>query len=81
MFAPGSNITAAWMTGDSDVNTISGTSMASPHAAGLAAILLGGAQYTPAELEAKIIASATYGVLSDIDETTRNALIFVPPAL
>jgi subtilisin family serine protease len=81
VFAPGSNITAAWPTSDYDTNTISGTSMASPHAAGLAALLLSARQYTPAELEAAIIATATYGVLSDVDATTRNALIFVPPTL
>jgi len=81
VFAPGVNITAAWPTSDTAINTISGTSMASPHAAGLATILLGLQQYTPAELHTKVIESATYGVLSDVDETTRNALIYVPPAL
>ncbi|WP_322571615.1 S8 family serine peptidase [Rhodohalobacter sp.] len=40
MFAPGANITSAWYTGDSATNTISGTSMASPHVAGVAALYL-----------------------------------------
>ncbi|KAM3425013.1 hypothetical protein BST61_g6983 [Cercospora zeina] len=40
VFAPGSNITSTWIDSDSDTNTISGTSMASPHVAGLAAYLL-----------------------------------------
>jgi len=39
-FAPGSSITSAWNTGDNATNTISGTSMASPHAAGVAALYL-----------------------------------------
>ncbi|KAI5367427.1 putative peptidase S8/S53 domain, peptidase S8, subtilisin, Asp-active [Septoria linicola] len=40
IFAPGSNITSTWKDSDSSINTISGTSMASPHIAGLGAYLL-----------------------------------------
>jgi subtilisin family serine protease len=41
VFAPGTNITSAWKDGDADSNTISGTSMATPHITGLGAYLLG----------------------------------------
>lgn len=40
IFAPGLNILSTWNTGPTSVNTISGTSMASPHIVGLLAYLL-----------------------------------------
>jgi len=41
LFAPGDGITSAWWTSDSATAILSGTSMASPHAAGAAALYLG----------------------------------------
>jgi len=59
-FAPGSDITAAWNCGDDCTNTISGTSMASPHVTGLAAgILFDNEGYTPAQVLTQIQGSFT----------------------
>jgi subtilisin family serine protease len=40
IFAPGNQITSAWHYGDKETRTLSGTSMASPHVAGVAALFL-----------------------------------------
>src|SRR4029453_18992786 len=40
IYAPGSDITSDWNTGDDATNTISGTSMATPHVVGAAAVYL-----------------------------------------
>ena len=62
LFAPGSAITSAWSTGDSATNTISGTSMASPHVAGVAALYLEDhPSASPAEVRTALIGKATSG--------------------
>ncbi len=42
LWAPGTSITSSWNSSDSATNTISGTSMATPHVAGVAALYLQG---------------------------------------
>jgi subtilisin family serine protease len=60
IFAPGSGITSAWNTSASASNTIGGTSMASPHVAGVAALALAGnPSATPAAVAALLVSSAT----------------------
>ncbi|KAL5611426.1 hypothetical protein BROUX41_000964 [Berkeleyomyces rouxiae] len=84
IFAPGLSIQSTWIGSKHAVNTISGTSMASPHIAGLLAYYLSlqpaadseysVAPITPAELKANIISIATEGALSDLPRGTPNVL-------
>jgi len=86
VFGPGKDITSTWIGSNTATNTISGTSMASPHVAGLVAYFLSlqpsldseyfVAPITPKELKNKIIALSTKGALSKIPRHTPNSLIF-----
>jgi len=59
VYAPGSDIKSAWIPGDSNTKTISGTSMASPHVAGIAAHILSlNQQFTPQQVRDEIVGQA-----------------------
>jgi aqualysin 1 len=77
IFAPGSSITSAWYTSTTATNTISGTSMASPHVAGVAALYL---QTNPsasaATVNSAIINSATTGVVTSAGTGSPNRLLY-----
>ncbi|MEU7328854.1 MULTISPECIES: S8 family peptidase [unclassified Streptomyces] len=80
IFAPGSSITSAWNSSDSATNTISGTSMASPHVAGAAAIYLAdNPGSTPAQVSAGLVAAATTGVVGNPGSGSPNRLLHVGP--
>ncbi|MGY6519331.1 MAG: S8 family peptidase [Lysobacteraceae bacterium] len=77
IFAPGSSITSAWHTSNAATNTISGTSMAAPHVAGVAALYLAnnpGA--TPAQVEQAIYGNASTGKLSSIGSGSPNRMLY-----
>ena len=85
IFAPGSSITSAWMTNDTATNTISGTSMASPHVAGVAALFLGdNGSATPAQVHAAVVNTASVNKLSSVGTGSPNRLLYsifgAPPA-
>lgn len=84
IFAPGHNIQSAWVGSKYATNTISGTSMASPHIAGLLATYLAlqpeadSSYYveaiTPAKLKDALISVATEDVLKKVPSDTPNLL-------
>ena len=76
LFAPGSSITSAWYTSNTATNTISGTSMASPHVAGAAALVLQGSpSASPAAVENAIESVATTGRISGVNGSP-NLLLY-----
>lgn len=74
-FAPGVSILSTWI--GSSTNTISGTSMATPHVAGLAAYLLSlEGKKTPAALGSRIVALANKNKITGLPSGTANNLVF-----
>lgn len=81
LFAPGSGITSAWHTSTSATNTISGTSMAAPHVAGLAARYLSVATTAvPSQVMDAIKAATTPNVVTSAGTLSPNLLAYGDPA-
>jgi subtilisin family serine protease len=75
IFAPGSSITSSWNTSDTATNTISGTSMATPHVAGVAALYLQQFGGSPAAVATGLINNATTGVVGNPGTGSPNRLL------
>lgn len=77
IFGPGSDITSAWIGSPDATNTISGTSMASPHVAGVAAKYLSADNSLSVDqLTAKVISEATKDVVSDVESGSPNLMAY-----
>ena len=77
IFAPGNNITSSWNTSDTATNTISGTSMATPHVAGVAALFLEtNPTASPATVTAAIIDNSTPNKVTGAGTGSPNRLLF-----
>ncbi|HYN85537.1 MAG TPA: S8 family peptidase [Pyrinomonadaceae bacterium] len=77
IFAPGSSILSAWYTSDTATNTISGTSMATPHVAGVAALYLqGNPSASPTTVRDTIVNTATTGVVTSPGTGSPNRLLY-----
>ncbi|MET7986761.1 S8 family peptidase [Streptomyces sp. NPDC005281] len=78
LFAPGVDITSTSYTGDTARATYSGTSMASPHAAGAAALYLADhLRATPAQVAKALVRRAVPGKVSDAGPGSPNRLLQV----
>ncbi len=77
LFAPGSSILSAWATSNTATATLSGTSMASPHVAGVAALYK---QANPSAssttIRNAIVNNATTGVVSNAGTGSPNRLLY-----
>jgi len=77
IIAPGVNITSAWFTSDVATNTISGTSMATPHTCGVSALFLdANPGASPAAVSSALTSNATPGVITGVPAGTANRLLY-----
>ncbi len=77
VFAPGSSITSAWNTSDTATSTISGTSMATPHVAGTAALYLSvNPSATPAQVASALTSNATANLVTSPGTGSPNRLLY-----
>ncbi len=77
IFAPGVDITSAWIGSPTATNTISGTSMATPHVAGGAALYLEGSpSASPAQVRNALVDAATPGVVGNPGAGSPNLLLY-----
>ena len=78
IFAPGSAIKAAWIGSATATRTISGTSMASPHVAGAAAVYLGiNPSASPSQVLSALVSAATPNAISNVGPGSPNKLLFI----
>jgi subtilisin family serine protease len=76
-FAPGVSITSSWYSSDTATNTISGTSMATPHTTGVAALYLQGhPTSSPATVRSALFNATTKNVVVSPGSGSPNALLF-----
>ena len=75
-FAPGVSITSAWYNSNTATRTISGTSMATPHTAGVAALYLqSNPSATASSVRTALFNRTTKGIVTS-SSTTNNHLLF-----
>jgi subtilisin family serine protease len=78
IFGPGQDITAAWITNDSATRTISGTSMASPHVAGVVALQLSVTNRTPSAMKSYLNDQSNKNTISNPGTGSPNRMVYSP---
>jgi subtilisin family serine protease len=77
IFAPGSSITSAWYTSTTATNTISGTSMATPHVTGAAALYLQNhPSATPQQVRDALVSYSTANAVTSAGTGSPNRLLY-----
>jgi serine protease len=77
IFAPGSSITSAWYTSTTATNTISGTSMASPHVAGVGALYLANnPSASPSAVTTALVNNSTANKVTSPGTGSPNRLLY-----
>jgi subtilisin family serine protease len=77
IFAPGVGITSDWIGSNTATNTISGTSMATPHVVGAAALYLAThPTATPQQVRDALVAAGTTGKVTNAGSGSPNVLLF-----
>jgi len=77
IYAPGSNITSAWYNSNSATNTISGTSMAAPHVAGVAALYLNeNNSLSSSQVEGLLNSRSSSNKVTDAKAGSPNKMLF-----
>ncbi|MBA3239646.1 MAG: S8 family serine peptidase [Acidobacteria bacterium] len=77
IFAPGSSILSSWYTSTTATATLSGTSMASPHVAGVAALYKqANASASPATIRNALVNNSTTNRISNVGTGSPNRLLY-----
>jgi subtilisin family serine protease len=77
LFAPGNRIDSTWSSSDTAINNLSGSSMAAPMVAGVAALYLQAhPSASSATVSSSIMSTVTTGVLNTLDTTSPNKLLY-----
>ncbi|KAG8798347.1 subtilisin-like serine protease, partial [Serendipita sp. 399] len=75
LLAPGQDVLSCGVDNDAALKNLSGTSMATPHVAGIAALIMGTeGKLSPADLKQRILSRTVSGVVGGINTATSNIL-------